>query len=166
MKHLYTLISLMAALLLSNCATSNGPAGKANMSGPSVEERKAAIAAEPKGSHFIGRRYYVEKTRFWGFVRRPGQPWKNAKLVMMNEDRKHAPDRFSENGSGSRRYAHDSNYEYKLHGSFTGDTIYDPNSNQILPEFQLTGYEVLDKDPGWVFSPADRYNPKQVTLYP
>jgi len=74
------------------------------MSGPSVAERKAAIAAEPKGSHYIGRRYYVEKTRFWGYVRKPGEDWSKAKLTMMNEDQKKNPDRFSENGSGNSRY--------------------------------------------------------------
>ena len=52
------------------------------------------------------------------------------------------------------------------YGRFTGEKAYDPNSNQILPEFLLTGYEVLDKNPGWLFSPSDKYNSKSLSLIP
>ena len=35
----------------------------------------ASIQAEPPGDYFIGRRYYKPDYNFWGYVRRPGQPW-------------------------------------------------------------------------------------------
>ena len=52
-----------------------------------------AIRNELPGDYFIGRRYYKQDYKFWGWVRRPGQPWATAKLVMMNEQTKLAPDR-------------------------------------------------------------------------
>ena len=136
------------------------------MKGPTKAERDAAIKAEPRGSHYIGRRYYVEKTRFWGYVRRPGQPWSQSQLVMMNEDRKLVPDRLAENGPSGNRYGYDANYEYKLYGSFTGERVYDPNSNKILPEFQLKSYQVLNKNPGWLFRTSDHYDSEIITLFP
>lgn len=136
------------------------------MGGPSQEERNARIASEQTGDFFYGRRYHVEKTRFWGYVRKPRQPWSRARLVIFREDRKLSPDRLPEAGPPGQRYAFDNNYEYRLRGYFTGEERYEPNSNQFLPEFMLTGYEVLDRNPGWLFSPGDRYDPLRVTLVP
>ena len=51
------------------------------------------IAAEPTGDYYIGRRYYKPDYKFWGYVRKPGQPWSTAELVMLNEKQKLAPDR-------------------------------------------------------------------------
>ena len=140
--------------------------GTGNLGGPTVEERNLKIASEATGDFYYGRRYFVEKTRFWGYVRSPRQPWSRAKLVMMKEDRKHTPDRLPENGPPGQRYAFDNNYEYRLRGSFTGENAYDPNSNQFLPVFLLTGYEVLDRQPGWLFRPDDRYDPLRITMIP
>jgi hypothetical protein len=157
------IFAALAVLLLSQCAQMGGPG---NMGGPTAEERQASIAAEPSGEFFYGRRYYVEKTRFWGYVRKPRQPWSRAQLVIMREDRKTQPDRFPENGPPGQRYGFDQNYEYRLRGNFTGRQAYDPNSNQVLPEFMLTGYEVVNRDPGWLFSPQDRYDPRRLSLLP
>lgn len=166
MRSILFLSSLIITVFLTSCG-STGSLGSVNMSGgPSIEERAASIKAEQKGSHYIGRRYYVEKTRFWGYLRKPREPWSKARLVAFNEDKKKSPDRFPEDGKGRQRYAFDANFEYKLYGRFTGDTIYDPNSNQFLPEFQLTGYEILNEDPGWLFRPSDTYDSKRVTLRP
>lgn len=136
------------------------------MGGPTEAERKAAIASEQTGSFFYGRRYYVKKTRFWGYLRKPRQSAKSAQLVIFKEDRKKNPDRLSENGSPGARYGFDNNFEYRIRGNYTGEKAYDPNSNQILPVFMLTGYEVVDRDPGWLFSPKDHYNSVSVTLRP
>jgi len=136
------------------------------MGGPSQEERNAQIAGEQTGDFFYGRRYHVQKTRFWGYVRKPRQPWSRARLVIFREDRKLSPDRLPEAGPPGQRYAFDNNYEYRLRGYFTGEERYEPNSNQFLPEFMLTDYEVLDRNPGWLFSPGDRYDPLRVTLVP
>lgn len=153
-----------AALLLSQCGPMSG--GPGNMGGPTVEERQMAIAAESTGNFFYGRRYHVDKTRFWGYVRKPRQPWSRAQLVIMREDRKTQPDRLPENGPSGRRYGFDQNFEYRLRGSFTGREAYDPNSNQFLPEFMLTGYEVVNRNPGWLFTPQDRYDFRRITLTP
>ena len=150
--------------LLTHCGSSS--MGSGNLGGPTVEERNAKIASEPTGSFFYGRRYHIEKTRFWGYVRQPRQSWSRAKLVIFREDKKQSPDRYSENGPSGQRFAFDNNFEYRLFGSYTGRQAYDPNSNQVLPEFMLTGYEVLDRQPGWLFRPDDRYNPTRITMVP
>lgn len=166
-----TAFSLRLVLLGAVCAilTQCGPTtsgGPGNMGGPTVEARNAQIASEPTGNFFYGRRYYVEKTRFWGYVRQPGQAATRSKLVMMREDKKKNPDRLSENGPPGNRYGNDNNFEYRLNGYYTGQQAYDPNSNQFLPEFMLTGYQVVDRNPGWLFRPDDRYDRFRVTLLP
>lgn len=150
-------------LVLSQCAQIGG---SGNMGGPTVEEREALIAGEPTGDFYIGRRYHVEKTRFWGYVRKPRQSWSRAQLVIMREDRKTQPDRLPEDGPPGQRFSFDNNTEYRLRGQFTGREAYDPNSNQFLPEFMLTGYEVVNRDPGWLFTPQDRYDSRRITLTP
>src|SRR5213078_1332534 len=103
------------------------------------------IAAEPPGDYFIGRRYYKPDFKFWGYVRRPGQPWSAAQLVMLNEKQKLAPDR------EQLSFGSDNNYEYKLYGSFSGDNVYEPASNSIYPEFTLKGYELISTNPSPIF---------------
>ena len=168
MKTIKAAVLAAISSLLCQCAinSSSGGGGPANMGGPTVEERKAAIASEATGDFLYGRRYYVQKTRFWGYLRNPRQSADKAKLVIMREDRKLNPDRLPENGPAGQRYGFDQNYEYRIRGSYTGETSYDPNSNQILPVFLATGYEVVDRDSGWLFSPSDHYNPLSITLRP
>ena len=86
--------------------------------------------------------------------------------MIFNESRKLNPDRLPETGPADRRYGYDQNYEYKIYGYFTGETAYEVNSNQVLPEFMLTGYELVNRKPGWLFSPRDHYNPRSITLRP
>src|SRR5690242_6293437 len=109
---------LLAGLLLAGCITSE-PTG--------IQTSKAAmtqqIAAEPPGDYFIGRRYFKPDFKFWGYVRKPGQPWSTAQMVMLNEEKKLAPDREQMN------FGSDNNYEYKLYGHFSGETVYEPASN-------------------------------------
>lgn len=155
---------LAACWVLTQCGAGSGGVG--NMGGPTVEERTARIASEPTGDFFYGRRYFVEKTRFWGYLRKPREPWKRAKLVIFKEDRKTNPDRLPEDGPPGQRYAFDNNHEYRIWGNFTGKEAYEPNSNQFLPVFMLTRYEVVDRNPGWLFTPSDRYDRFQITVYP
>lgn len=151
---------------LCQCAGSGGYGGPPNMGGPTQQERDSAIANEPTGDFFYGRRYYIEKTRFWGYLRQPRQSATRAKLVMFDESAKHAPDRLPENGPSGARFGFDSNYEYKIRGNYTGQEAYDPNSNQFLPVFKLTGYETVNRNPGWLFRPNDHYDPHRITLTP
>lgn len=166
---LYLIVSSLSVLIFGACSTgdlSSRKFGPPNMGGPSTEERKAQIASEQTGNFYYGRRYYVEKTRFWGYLRKPRQSANSSQLVIFNESKKRTPDRFSETGSGNQRYGYDQNYEYRIHGFYTGKKVYEVNSNQILPEFMLTGYEVVNKRPGWLFSPKDHFNPRSFTLTP
>ncbi len=103
------------------------------------------IAAEPTGDYYIGRRYYKPDYKFWGYVRRPGQPWTSAVLVLLNEKQKLAPDR------AELRFGYDNNYEYKLYGTFTGDQVYEPASNNVYPEFVLKNYELISMNPPPIF---------------
>ena len=166
-KACFTLLAISTSSLLSSCGGGGGyNQGRPGNLGPlpTPAERSAQIANEEKGDFYYGRRYYVQKTRFWGYVRKPGEQWKDSKLVLINESQKHQPDRFSENGTGDKRYGFDQNYEYKLYGRFNGNKAYDPNSNLFLPEFQLTNYSLVNKNPGWIFDPNDYYDPTRVTL--
>ena len=146
-----TALLLCLAALLTSCAD------------PMVEQkiasRKLEIASEPRGDYFIGRRYWIEKTQFWGYVRRPGQSWDDSKLVMINESQKRAPDRLPEMPTdGGNAHGYDHNHEYKMFGFFTGKKIYDPNSDLVLPEFMLTNWELISESPGWLFHPKERYD--------
>ena len=114
-----------------------------------IQQAKIAMAqsiqAEPPGDYFIGRRYYKPDFKVWGYVRRPGQPWSTAQLVMLNENQKIAPDR------EQLKFGSDNNYEYKLYGDFSGDRVYEPASNIIYPEFILKGYELISTNPTPIF---------------
>jgi len=154
---------ILVCPLLTHCG---GSPGGGNMGGPTVEERKAKISAEQTGDFHYGRRYFVNKTRFWGYLKKPRESWSRARLVVFNESAMLNPDRLSENGPTGQKYGFDQNYEYRIRGSFTGREVYEPNSNQFLPEFKLTGYELLDRNPGWLFRPDDRYNSTRINLTP
>jgi hypothetical protein len=140
MKAVRQLVTAFCALvLLTACQTI--PQGIQSARLAMLEE----IKAEPPGDYFIGRRYYKQDYKFWGYVRKPGEPWSTAKLVMLNEQKKLAPDR------EAGKLGSDHNYEYKLYGLFSGETIYEPASNGFYPEFVLTGYELRSITPVSIF---------------
>ncbi len=107
-----------------------------------------AIRKEPAGNYFIGRRMYKNDYKVWGWVREPGKPWNTAKLVMLNEQRVLAPDR-AQNKLGS-----DNNYEYRLTGYFSGETVYEPASNGFYSEFIFLGAEVKSTNPPNIYQQA------------
>ena len=129
-------------LLLTSCESPN-------MSGIKAAQlaQRQAILQEPPGDYYIGRRYYNPNYKFWGYVRKPGQPWREAKLVMLNEKQKLAPDR------EQNQFGVDNNFEYHLKGYFTGETVYEPASNRFYPEFLLQSWEIVDKTPASIFPP-------------
>jgi len=128
-----------AFLLFAGCQTSESGIQNAKVA---MAQR---IAAEAPGDYFIARRYFKPDFKFWGYVRKPNQPWSTAQLVMLNEKQKLAPDR------AAVKFGSDNNYEYKLYGSFSGDKVYEPASNHIYPEFVLKGYEVVSTSPPPIF---------------
>lgn len=149
-KTLICALLLAAGLLgLTSCAT------VPTRSAAERDELARQIQAEPPGDYFIGRRYFKSNYRFWGYVRRPRQPWSTAVLTMLNENKKLAPDRSQLGpGTGSSYEAHagfDNNYEYRLHGYFSGDQVYELVSNRIYPEFVLTNFELISTHPTPIF---------------
>jgi hypothetical protein len=137
---------LLGIFLLTGCGTME-PAGIQQARIDAAQK----IAAEPPGDYFIGRRYFKGSVyKFWGYVRKPGQPWSTAQLVVFNEKEKLAPDREKLN------FGSDNNYEYKLYGSFSGQTVYEPASNGFYPEFVLKNYEVISTNPAPIF--RSQYN--------
>jgi hypothetical protein len=114
-----------------------------------------SIQTEEPGNYFIGRRYYKRDYKFWGYVRSPGQPWSSAKLVMLNEQTKLAPDR------ESGQLGSDNNYEYKLYGSFSGQTVYEPSSTGFYPEFVLKGYELRSVAPANIYRTPGATDPQR-----
>ncbi len=143
--------SATALFLMSGCATPE----MRNFQAAQIAQRQA-ILQEPPGDYFIGRRYYNESYKFWGYVRRPRQPWHDARLVMFNEKLKLAPDR------AANHLGDDDKCEYRLYGRFTGDSVYEPPSNRLLPEFQLTGYELLSSNPPPIFAPNPDLPPEAI----
>lgn len=161
---MFIALTLVASTLTSCVTTSTGTStrnGRRRMSEDQIRiarlERESRIATEPTGDFWIARRWYTKGTRFWGYVRRPRQPWAQAKLVMLNESQKLAPDRLPEAGGGSNSNGFDHNYQYKFWGHFTKGKVYDPNSDLILPEFKLSRFEQIDNKPGYVFEPWERH---------
>src|SRR5437762_13271344 len=130
---------LLAAAFFAACQTMPQGIHQARI------EMAQHIASEPAGDYFIGRRYYKPDFKFWGYVRRPGESWSSAQLVMLNEKQKLAPDR------EPLDFGSDNNYEYKLYGNFSGDKVYEPASNSIYPEFVLKGYELISTNPAPIF---------------
>lgn len=131
---------VLVVLALAGCETPTDSAAEARRAA-----MNAAIRAEPPGNYFVGRRVYKKDYKMWGWIREPGKPWNTAKHVMLNEQRKLAPDR--EAGD----LGTDHNNEYRLQGFFSGDMVYEPASNRFYPEFVLTGYELLSTNPPLIF---------------
>src|SRR6266705_2180315 len=144
--------ALIGALFLNSCQTVPQGIQQARI------EMAQRIAIEPAGDYYIGRRYYKPDFKFWGYVRRPGQPWSTAQLVMLNEKQKLAPDR------EQLEFGNDNNYEYKLYGDFSGDKVYEPASNSVYPEFVLKGYELISTNPAPIFKSQIRGTPTPAEL--
>jgi hypothetical protein len=84
----FLFIAPLISLLLTSCASTDVS--------PQLETRRMAIASEPPGDYYIGRRFTIERTHFWGYLRRPQQPWAESKLVVMGERMQKTPDRLPE----------------------------------------------------------------------
>jgi hypothetical protein len=148
----------LLSLFMTGCETGSSPA-----SGPQAEARRRQIAMEPRGDYYIGRRFHIPHTHFWGYLRSPGQDWSTARLVIMQERFMKIPYRLPEQpNDGGYAYGDDHNTEYRIFGGYSGRRVFDPNSNMILPEFELRRWEVLNDSPGWLFRPNERFNGQQL----
>lgn len=148
-------VALLGALGFSGCETT--PTTPVD---PRRAQMEAEIRAEQPGNYFIGRRFYKQDYKMWGWIREPGKPWSTARLVMLNEQRKLAPDR------AQNRLGIDNDYEYRLEGHFSGDRVYEPASNRIYPEFVLTGYELRSTNPPMIFASPRSIDPAVRLLAP
>ena len=147
MRRIGLIVVAFSSLLLAGCETTQDEYAR------SQSILNQSIAAEATGNYFVGRRFFRRNYFFWGYVRQPGRPWSTAKLVMLNEQKTLAPDRQA-NALGS-----DNNYEYRLQGYFSGQTVYEPASNSFYPEFVLTGYKVVSDHPPSIFRDSNAMNP-------
>lgn len=150
-RHFLAACSLASLASLTGCQTTNDWQG--------IQSSRIAltesIKAETPGNYYIGRRYFKNDYKFWGYVRRPGQPWSSAQLVMLNEHNKLAPDR--ELG----KIGFDNGYEYKLYGNFSGATVYEPASNGFYPEFVLRDFELRSVTPPTIFRTPGALDPSR-----
>jgi len=147
MKPTRQILLFLAVAVLCSCQTVDHDA-------PARAAMAAAIRAEQPGNYCIGRRMYKKDYKMWGWVREPGQPWKTSKLVMLNEQTRLAPDRVR------GTLGDDNNHEYRLQGRFTGETVYEPASDRFYPEFQFTGFEVLNTQPPPIYLDKRQENPE------
>ncbi len=146
--------SAIALLLTLNaCRTANPDA-------PALAAMNAAIHSEKPGNYFIARRMYKVDYKFWGWIREPGKPWTTARLVMLNEQTKLAPDR--EHG----KLGIDNNHVYRFTGRFSGETVYEPASDAFYPEFVLTGYELITTKPESIYITKSQEDPAVRILVP
>jgi hypothetical protein len=146
------LIPALAALLLSGCE-----APPVLQTAQDRQALSAAVSGEAPGNYFLGRRFYKVDYKMWGWIKKPGEPWKKSQLVMLNEQKKLAPDR-ERNAVGS-----DNNYEYRIMGYFSGEKIYEPASDSFYPEFVLTSTSVISTNPVLVY-PDKRWTDPVIRL--
>ncbi len=141
LRSLHRLAALMGSvLLLAGC--------EAPIVYQTAQDRAAvtaAISGEKPGNYYIGRRFYKVDYKMWGWIKKPGEPWKQSQLVMFNEQKTLAPDR-ARNAIGS-----DNNYEYKLNGYFSGQKVYEPASDSFYPEFVMTRATVISTNAPLIF---------------
>ncbi|MEA3165032.1 MAG: hypothetical protein QOE88_2850 [Verrucomicrobiota bacterium] len=152
MKQNLVLVIAAAALLLVGCQTTEDQFTQ------SQALLNRTIAGEPPGNYFVGRRFYRKNFFFWGYIRPPRQPWSSSKLVMMNEQKMLAPDR------QANKAGFDSNYEYRLQGYFSGQTVYEPASNSFYPEFVLTSYKLISDHPPQIFRDPKAMDPDRLYI--
>ena len=151
----FALLPLFLAAAPSSCSTTGGgSAGAADLAARA--EMRQKIANEPAGDYWVGRRYYNANYKFWGYIRRPQQPWKGALLVVLNEQGKFAPDR------ALGQLGLDNNSEYRIKGRFTGETIYESASNSFYPEFVATNFDLINPNPPTIFEMGYRASPTEI----
>lgn len=158
-RAILSILLCILSLMMAGCATT----ASSPQAAMQLETRRRQLASEPRGDFYVGRRFHIPHTHFWGYLRSPGQPWSSARLVIMNERYAKIPNRLPEMPTdGGEAYGDDHNREYRIWGRYTGRRVFDPNSNLVLPEFELRRHELINEYPGFLFQPGERFNGKQL----
>ena len=150
MSRIFFVLTILVPFFFAGCVEDQFAAQKAALA--------QRIAAEQPGDYFIGRRLYRRNYFFWGYVRKPQEPWSTAQLVMLNEQKVLAPDR------DANAIGYDNNTEYRLLGYFSGQTVYEPASNRFYPEFVLKGYQVISNNPPPIFRDPNATDPNRLFI--
>lgn len=127
---------------------------------PARAAMQQAITQETPGNYFIGRRMYKTDYKMWGWIRKPGQQWRTAQLVMLNEQHCLAPDR------QQNKIGFDNNYEYRLEGYFSNQSVYEPASDSFYPEFVLLGTSLRSTSPINIYRYKEELKSKYRLLAP
>jgi hypothetical protein len=135
----------LCAFLFAGCQATSPTTGDNGLR-PNPEAAERAKSEQP-GDYFIGRRLAAQPFYFWGYVKKPGESWDRAKLVMLNEKIALAPDR-ARHAIGS-----DNNCEYRLYGYYSGDHVYEAASGRFFPEFVLRKAVLIESKPPAIFPP-------------
>lgn len=143
----------LGLFLLAGCNTTGGYSGGDEAARLAMRN---SIAQEAPGDYWVGRRYYNANYKFWGYLRKPGQLWGTAQLVVINEQGTLAPDRALGN------LGVDNNSEYRIRGGFTGIQVYEPASNRFYPEFKVSRFELVNANPPSIFPPGFRASPTEI----
>lgn len=149
-------LTLAATLLLTGCNTP----GSYGDDAVRAANQQAAILSEAPGNYYIGHRYFNPNYKFWGYLRKPGQPWRTARLVVLDENQVKAPDRVL------NQFGADNDSEYRLYGQFAPKVVYEPASNHFYPHFMLTKIELIQPSAPSIFPSSARQQPSTVISEP
>ena len=146
-------VALMLSAVLAGCETVDiGTVSRAAMN--------EAIRQEAPGNYFIGRRMYKLDTKCGaGYASR------------VNHGKQHVSSCSTSNvrwppTAARGKIGSDNNYEYRISGYFSGDTVYEPASNGFYPEFVLLGAEVRSTNPPNIYQEKRQSDPKVRVLQP
>lgn len=99
---------------------------------------------------YTGRRWFVRipghTCYFWGYIKKPGQKWTAARLVVIDQRVSVPPPDAA--GGKPELIGSDHNFEYTIEGSFTGRSAYDPNADLVLPTFAAKKFTLVNRAPG------------------
>jgi len=110
------------------------------------DPKYTSLAVGYREGHTQGNDYWIahrlidpDGGQGWGWVRKPGQNWGNARWIALQETLglAVAPHRHLQKAD------EDANWEFKFWGKFASYKAYDPRLDEQLPVFILQGYEVL-----------------------
>jgi len=91
------------------------------------------------GPVWIGIRTVLDRRSGWGWIKKEGQDWNQARWCMLEEKPGviKAPGRYTGNPDGDQLMT------YRLYGNFENFQGYEPDFDVFIPIFRLKGFEVI-----------------------